>query len=228
MELLIMGKVTGVEKVKEMFNKAPDVFRKNILSWLLKENEMFIGSKKTDGVFRRELMKRKTWAQGQSWSSRIVKLFKGMVVDALTGQVINQKSIATGAGTGVMGRGFSMTCKMGMFYRNKKSIHTALEFLEEGGSISSDKYMPVPVKGINIENPGGKFRQWLSTGQFKVIYKNGLALYFLQSRLMFVGRKMVQINYAHHFNQMFDARRTGIDYRAAIAVDKAATEAQHG
>jgi hypothetical protein len=224
MELLIMGRVTGDKVVMEMFKKAPAVFRRVLLGWLWKESEMFIGTKKTNGIVRQKLLEKKTWAKAQQWRTSIVNLFTGKVVDYLSGRTITMKT-ADNLGGGAFGRGFSMMAKMGVFYTKKKKVHEAMEFLEQSGTIDSSKYMPIPIKGSNMSTPYAKFKAWASENKFRFIFKNGLILYYLKDKLMFVGRRVVHVKFAHQFNRLFNSYKPGIDGRAAAAVDKAAVAA---
>lgn len=219
-----MGRVHGEQQVMEMLSKTPNIFRRALMGWLWKEIGTFIGTKKMDGIIRRDLKKRKRWIDSRGWESKVVNLFSGKVVDFITGKSINMAAFNTAGnilGTGATGRGFSMMATTGLLYKKKRSIHGALEFLEEGGTIHNDKYMPIPVKGSGIEKAYPKFKNWLRSGRFNIIYKNGLAYYFLQNKLMYVGMKMVKVMFAHRFTQLAEARKAGINIRAGSAVDKA-------
>lgn len=227
MQLMLMGRVVGTEQVRQMLGRAPAYFQRTILGWLLKEVELFIGSKKADGIIRGNINKKRRWVDGRSWRTNVVNLFRGQVVDVLTGQAVNFKSMQAGAGTGATGRGFSMVCRMGVLYRTQKDIHRALEFLESGGRISSDKYMPVPLKGSDIDKSYVKFKHWLRTGEIHTVYRNGLVLYFLKDKLVFVGRKAVNVLFSHRLTAVFDMRRPEVEARGNLAVERAAVAVSH-
>ena len=229
MELLLMGRVHNEQQVMQAFSRAPDIFRRTLLAWLWRETAMFIGTRKEDGVFRKELKKKRRWIDNRMWETKIIRLFSGKVVDYITKKTINLAAFSKPGnilGTGVTGRGFSMVAQMGLIYRNKKQIHEAMEFLETGGTISSKKYMPIPVKGAAIDKAGGKFLHWLRMGQFDVVYKNGLALYFLKNKLMYVGKRMVKVMFAHRFTQLASIQKPGVEIRAMQTVAKATDAAQ--
>lgn len=227
-ELMVMVRVLNPDKFKAAFAKTPVAVRNNMRSWLLSENMAFIGSKVKPGAFVRELQRKMTWQKNAAWKTQVTGLFKGKVVDPITGAIVSKTSLSSvGAGTGVLGGGISMKLQMGMVYRNKKKIHTAMEFLEEGGSISNSKYMPVPVKGADIGKAYSKFKYWLKAGMFTVVYKGGKAYYFLKSRgdskdaLMFVGLRRVSIKWHHSFHRIFDSQKIGLPGRGDAALDKA-------
>lgn len=230
MDFMVMGKVTGLQDIQKMFASCPGILRNQLLSWLLFENQKFIGDKKLNGAIREKMERKKTWINGNPWRTQVRNLFKGYVVDPVTNQRVNFRTINAstfGAGTGVVGGGISMSLKMGLMYRTQKQIHAALEALEESHTVSSDKYMPIPIKGSDLSKSYQKFKFWLSSGMFNIVYKNGLALYFLKSRgksrnaLMFVGRKNTRVNFHFSFYQSWESRQLGFESRGNSAIDKA-------
>jgi len=232
MEFKVMGKVHGLEDVQRMFSSCPLRLKRELLAWLLDEGKRFIGKKGRDGLIRQQLSNRKRWSDSGSWRTQVLGLLKSRVVDPITGKVINQKefspkSSGTWSGSGILGTGLSMNLQMGLLYRNKKKIHEALEFLETGGSIHSDKYMPIPVQGSNLSKAYEKFKHWYESGEFNVVYKNGLALYFLKSRgrnrsaLMFVGRKNVNVKMRINLIPQFEAQKMAMEARASERIEKA-------
>lgn len=239
-DIVITGKVIGDEKVKRMFNAMPAIFRTEYLKWLGFEITHFIGSRKQNGAIRNYLEKQKRWSDKKSWASKVIGLFKGVVIDPLTGRLVSQKSIGSvmGSGTGAMSTGISMTARMGMLAKNKKQIHRAMEFLEEGGEISSSKYMPVPVSGMGISKPYQKFQHWLKSGQFFVVYRGGKAFYFFKKKkgelevggkigkLMFVGYRRTNIKFHIRFNESWKNRQPGVEMRGQAATNRAVAEAE--
>jgi hypothetical protein len=166
-----------------------------------------------------------------------MNLFNGKVIDLLSGQVVTPKKIHagwfSGAGSGATGSGVSMQLKMGVLYNTRKKIHEALEALEEPHTVTSNKYMPIPVSGSNLSKPYQKFQSWNKAGMFQVIYKNGLAFYFLNSakgvlrsekeqhgKLMFIGRKKANIKFAHHFTKHFNSMLPAMIFRGRGVVEK--------
>lgn len=240
MDIAIQGKVIGDDKVMRMFKAMPSVFRYEYLKWLNFESGQFIGNKKHDGDIKNFLNRQRRWSDKKGWRSQVVGLFKGVVTDPITGKFVNYGSIKAtmGSGTGLGSTGISMNLRMGMLVRNKKQIHRAMEFLEEGGEISSSKYMPVPLAGLGLSKPYEKFKYWLKTGQLFVVYRGGKAFYFFkkkkaalevggkQGRLMFVGYKRTHVKFHIHFNQAWQARQPGVISRGEAATNRAVAEVQ--
>lgn len=235
MQLVLTGEVHGNEQVKRMFDKAPGVFRNEILGALLRVNRWIIGDKKSTGVIRKKIISRKRWIDSSGWRSQVVNLVKGKVVDPLTGQVVTRKRmLGLGSGTGLFKKGISMTLQMGVIYRNKKQIDTALEFLETGGSVSTSKYMPVPVQGSGMAKAFKKFKYWMRTGKLTAVYKNGIALYFLNNGtgerkrddLKFVGKKNVNVRFNIGLNTVFNSRQGMIRSSLNRALETAAKKAE--
>lgn len=235
MQLVLTGEVHGNEQVKRMFDKAPGVFRNEILGALLRVNRWIIGDKKSTGVIRKKIISRKRWIDSSGWRSQVVNLVKGKVVDPLTGQVVTRKRmLGLGSGTGLFKKGISMTLQMGVIYRNKKQIDTALEFLETGGSVSTSKYMPVPVQGSGMAKAFKKFKYWMQTGKLTAVYKNGIALYFLNNGtgerkrddLKFVGKKNVNVRFNIGLNTVFNSRQGMISSSLNRALETAAKKAE--
>jgi hypothetical protein len=235
MELLIMGKVLNGDAVRNKLNAAPSAYRAEILDGLLKINRDFIGDKKAIGLIRRKMYAKDTWSSGSLWKSKVVNLMKGRVMDPLTGQTVTRKGMlnlkTAGAGTGLLRQGISMNLQMGVMYRTKKKIDTALEFLEEGGTITSEKYMPIPVKGGNLGKSYQKFQYWMKSGQLQVVYRNGIALYFFKNKkgalgqesgkLMFVGRKKIDVKFKLGMRRAFEANKAKMNNRLEQSVNDA-------
>lgn len=228
MELLITGKVNGQESVNKMLSSVRPEARQALLRWMYKERNDFIGKKGKDGLIRREINKKLTWSGNRIWRSQMTNLFTGKVTDPLTKQVVTPKRIRAsflsgtkggGAGAGLTGDGVSLTLKMGVMYRTRRKVHEALEALESPHTVNSNKYMPIPVKGGDIGKAHTKFKYWLSHGMFTVVYKNGMAFYFLNSKkglssergrdgeLMFIGKKTANVRWSHNFRQRFEQVR---------------------
>lgn len=236
MELLIMGRVIGADELHKKMDSWPGIYHHKILSWLMFENEKFIGTRKSAGAMRNKLLRKQRWIGGL-WENKVVHLLKGRIVDALGGGIVTHKTInAAGAGGGLLRSGLSMVLQMGVLYRNRKKIHEALEFLEEGGNISSEKYMPVPVKGSMMTKAYGKFQHWMSSKILSVAYRNGVALYFLNKKatgekagkLVFVGLRRASIKWQMLLKQSFEARRGAIVGRGIGIINEATKKAQNG
>jgi hypothetical protein len=88
--------------------------------------------------------------------------------------------------------------------------------------------MPIPVMGSDIGKAYTKFKYWYSNGMFTVIYKNGLAFYFLnkpnspnKGELKFVGRKNVNVKFGHRFNDRFSQSQSTMLSRGKAVFDNA-------
>ncbi|MBE3144595.1 MAG: hypothetical protein IMZ61_11820, partial [Planctomycetes bacterium] len=227
--------VHGKEQVKRMFDQAPGVFRNEFHRTLLGVNRWFIGDKRQAGIVRRKIVNKRRWIDSKGWRSQVVNLVKGKVVDPLTGQVVTRKGmLGAGSGTGLFKKGISMTLQMGVLYRNKKQIDTALEFLETGGNVSTSKYMPIPVQGGGMAKAFKKFKYWMQTGKLTAVYKNGIALYFLNNGtgerkrddLKFIGKKNVNVRFNIGLKPSFEYSKGRINTELAGAVERAAKKAE--
>jgi hypothetical protein len=70
--------VFGTEKVDKALRTAPIAATEYMRKWLFHESRTFVGNKKRDGTFRREL-RNKTNSRGKKWSPFVAKRFKGYV-----------------------------------------------------------------------------------------------------------------------------------------------------
>ena len=77
MELLFNGKVLNMEAVQNRIGGSPAIFRDEILSWLLKENTAFIGSKTRPGEMRQKLYSKRRWSDSGTWRKQVVNLVNG-------------------------------------------------------------------------------------------------------------------------------------------------------
>lgn len=244
-QVQLTGKVTGRETVETMLGNITPKAQSAMLGWLNMERRNFIGVKGRDGIVRRTLNNKLTWNTGKAWRTQVVNLFNGKIIDPITGGMVTRKRMTAGtfsgvrgggAGAGITGKGISMTLQMGVLYRNRKKIHEALEALENPHTVTSAKYMPIPVKGLGLAKAKENFKYWMSRGMFTVVYKNGLAFYFLnkpgqpndRKDLKFVGRKQVNIRFSHRFTDMFTREQPGMLTRGAAAFEKGMKEVPNG
>jgi hypothetical protein len=230
MDLLIGANVLNKDVITRKLAGSPAEYRRAVFGWLLRENSVFIGTRTKPGIIRRKVLARKRWSDGGSWRSQVVGLIKGRVVDPMSGQVVTRAGMESTrvTGGGLFGAGVSMRLQMGVLYRSRKKIHEALEFLEGGGTVSSDKYMPVPVKGSGMSKAYEKFKHWLSAGMFTVVYRGNMAFYFLKrkgpaqrSDLKFVGFKRVGVKFNIGLRPAFESRIPEINAAGQVAIDKA-------
>lgn len=204
MDINIEGKLVGQERLIRMINRAPGIYIRSIKTWLLRESAMFVGNSKRDGAFRKKLMKKRT-LKGNTWSPKVVKLFKG--------KLSNEDKI-------------EMKMTMGLLYTNKRKIHEILEYLSEGGRVTNNSYMPVPVyRNLDgISKPYGLYKRLKAKDELTVIYKNDRAYYFdkkSHGKLLFVGSKNVYIKSQFNFYAEWEKRVPAVLERSKKAIDRA-------
>ncbi len=82
MGLSLKMEIKGEEQLKQLFQKAPFVFRGAIRHWLSSERKMFVGNKVTEGKFSKKLLRLKhsgtgPFKRGGTWEPKLVHAFKG-------------------------------------------------------------------------------------------------------------------------------------------------------
>lgn len=205
----ITGKVTNADVVKKMINRAPEVYRKSILSWMLKERDSFVGSGKKDGVFRKKLLRKKTLA-GSYWQLKVVRTFKGWLVDS---------------------EKMSMALEMGFPTTKNRKIHAVLESLTKDHTISSSKYMPVPVyKNLkDVKTVSKYFKRKTDLGELNIVRDANTLLYFDKKgskELLFIGTKSIRVKKQFDFRADFSKRMPNIIKRYGEMIDKATLKAE--
>lgn len=212
------GITKGSENVVKMINRAPLVYEKIVRTWLYSERNSFVGgSRKSqikDGVFRKKLLRKKN-SRGEGWSEKVVRLFKGEIKDI--------KSI-------------NMTLHMGVLYNNKKEMHTILESLGEDHTITSSKFMPVPIyKNLHVSALYKSYMVFINKIKKKElsIVRNGDSiLYFNRTNdkynpdrkkgeLLFVGRRKIRVKKQFQFEADWMRRGPAVIERYYKAINKA-------
>ena len=219
-DFVLTGELKNGEQVKAMIRRFPNVYNRYLKAFMLREGTAFIGSKKKDGDFRKQLLS-KIGLTGKTWKLNVVRLFKTQFDQP------NKKL-------------FDMTLRMGVLYNTRKQIHAAMEMLGEGGTIQSGKYMPIPMyanlKEIGINQPYKYFRRKLLKKEFEVVYKNGRAYYFDTKRkdasdkgvLLFMGIKKVTIRKQFDLYGQWDARSGRVLQNADKAIANATKKVEAG
>lgn len=200
----IEGKLSGEEKVIEMINRSPEQYRRAIFAWLGRERKSFVGNGKSDGAFRKKLLKKKS-VKGGTWDTKVVRLFKG--------RIDNSKTIG-------------MKLHMGLLYQNQRKIHQILESLSESHTISSSGYMIIPVaKNLyGSFKPMGLFRIKMDRKELGVVRSGSELLFFdrvNKKELLFVGTKTAKIRQQFHFERDWEKRLPAVLERYKKAIDKA-------
>lgn len=174
---IIQGKVKGTKEVIEALNFMPETFLKRLHVWLQDEKGRFLGTRGYRGKvyksgFRQSLAKKRLKRRDGTWAKQVAGLFSGKVPYATS-----------------IGR---LKLTMGILPK-KHQLKRAMEFLAEGGSITSAKEMPVPMyrnlAAIGYRGPffGGNvhsgltskaFRKFASQNRLAPIKKGGVTYYF--------------------------------------------------
>ena len=174
---IIQGKVKGTKEVIEALNFMPEKFLKRLHVWLQDEKGRFLGTRGYRGKvyksgFRQSLAKKRLKRRDGTWAKQVAGLFSGEVRYSNN---INKLKL-----------------KMGILPR-KHQLKRAMEFLAEGGSISSGKEMPIPmyrnIEAAGYHGPfiGGNVNSGLTSKAFKAfanrnqlapLSKGGVTYYF--------------------------------------------------
>ena len=205
----INGSVTGDKLVTDMINRAPKLYQNAILGWLLKERNSFVGDKRKDGAFRKKLLRKKTLT-GKTWEPKVVRIFKGWING---------------------GHKIGMTLEMGFPTTRKRKIHKIMESLTKRHTITSSKYMPIPVyKNIPGQGSASKlFHRKARAEEFTMIFKGGKILYFDKvgsKELLFVGTKKVKVKKKFDFQKDWNRRIPAVMRRYEKAINRATIKAQ--
>ncbi len=235
----IKSSIKGDKEVIAALNEFPKLFMGVTRTWLKNERAQFLGGKDAKGKirsggYRNLLMKKSLRRRGGTWSGRMAGLFKGVIPFANN---INDLKL-----------------KMGILARPHQLIR-ALEFLFEGGTITSTKEMPVPIyknlaeKGYRGPWSIGNVRSGLASKAFARfiaqdrlvrISKGNRALYFDKRArnvggtfdrkdLLFIGVHSIKVRRtlkgALDFYRKFDRAFPRMVRRGQKAVDKAVDRA---
>lgn len=206
----IEGKIEGADRVKEMINRAPEVYRKAVLGWLLKERNSFVGDGKKDGVFRKKLLRKKT-VRGGTWETKVARIFKGWIGN---------------------GEKLGMYLEMGFPTTKKRKIHEILETLTKSHSVTSTSYMPTPVyKNLaGVKNTYKFFKRKSSLGELTVVRDAEKILFFDKKGskdLLFVGVKKIYIKKQFDFQYDWSKRLPNAIERYQKAIDKATLKVEN-
>lgn len=208
-DVLITGKISG-DEVQGLMRRSPRVFSRYINKFLFKEARVFIGDKKKDGIVRRQFANKLT-AKNQPWETKMVHLFNF---------AFNDKG------------NLDRTLEMGILANNKKHIHEVLQYLGEGGEVTSDKFMPIPIwqnLGADIKKQHGLFLWKMKAGDLFTVYKNGKAYYFDKNEpdkgALWYGVKAITIKKKYKFDELWTRRSRNLNKRADKMLAKAISTA---
>jgi hypothetical protein len=203
------------DRVLFAFQKAPQVFAKQLEIWLRKERKSFLGGTQQghDGRgVRGKLFNKKLFGRPGTWSPQVAGQLKSFIKDRGT-------------------LGVKMT--MGIVQDNP--LTKAMELLEKGGSITSDKYMPIPVYrnlaqvGV-VKNAYGAFKERADAGQLTPIKQGDRVLWFYNRNgfrlLLFVGQKHLTVKKQFDFIKAWKNREPSVIRRGQLAADTATKQVE--
>ena len=224
----IKGRVIGDRKLRVALATAPGKYRTGLFSWLMGERKKFVGDKGADGVFRKKL-RRKISKRGKPWELRIIRNFKGYI----SGE--NQID--------------SMRLTMGL-PDSKKKIFEGLRMLGTGGTITSSKFMIVPIwenlRKIGITGAAHRhFKEMMSHrfgrgpgrgGLKQLLYvREGGRMYFFDADqpgvgdgLLYIGVKRVVVKRQFNFEGDWDRRIPKVLIRGQKRVDRTTKQIEKG
>lgn len=211
----------GGDRVLFALRKAPDVFREEVDHWFNKERVSFMGYKDSSkakydgGGIRGKLFNRKRLGRAGGWSPQVVGNFKGEKTDARNIQ---------GAG---------LNTEMVFRVSERSKIYDGLALLEKGGTVTSSKFMPIPVFNslaqIGITgNYHGAFKDKAESGELLPIRpknKPGILYWFYNKNgyrlLLFVGKKSIKVKKQYDFLRTWNKRYPNVMLRGEKALDRA-------
>jgi hypothetical protein len=205
------------DRVLFAFRQAPSIFAKQLEIWERKERKSFLGGPVKGGSgdgkgFRGKLLNKKLVGRPGSWSPAVAGQFKSYM-----------------QGRGTLG----VKVTMGIVQDNP--LTKGLELLEKGGTISSDKYMPVPVYrnlaqvGV-VRDAYGAFKERSEAGQLTGINQGNRMLWFYNRNghrlLLFVGKKQMKVKKQFTFTRAWQQREPSVIRRGQLAADKATKQVE--
>lgn len=223
--ITIAGKVYNDKKVAYALGYAPQVFRRRLLGGLLAERNYFVGGKgpsgnKVDGVFRRKLLRKKN-SKGTPWPINVVRIFRGEVNNA---EKIDGMKLVMGAGI-----------------RKQSEFVQIMNFLGNGGAISNDKFMPIPVyRNLpDTKTPYKTFKRMYDSDELVGIregnrfywfrkHSSGMSDDHIANDLLFVGVKNITVSKQFDFEGDWTKRIPKAIDRLQKTADKAVDDINAG
>jgi len=231
--ILITGKIRFKEQVQKALGQAPERFREGILGGLLTERDMFVGSKKRDGIYTKKIM-RKVSLRGEHWPRSIARIFGGRVDNAAR---LNGMKLIMGVGESQRAKqrnptGYGVGIYSGIPFRD------VLDFLNFGGSIAprESEFMVVPVYR-NFSDKKTIHKQWLRMREDKSLemVREGNRIYYFRKNgtgddrdLLFIGIKHATIKRQYNFQGDWERRLPSVYTRLQKRVDKIVDRIDHG
>ena len=225
--ITIQGRLKNDKEIARALGRSPKTMQRYLRAWLIDERARFVGGKDSRGKrrkgYRNILENRRLRKRPGTWATQVTGLFKGYV---------NARRMQ------------NMEMRAGVGLNNPRQIHKALWKLQEGGSITSSKYMPIPIYK-NISKVGvtrgfwrGKvFKRMIQKGDIVGLQSGGDIYYFdkdfrrrrgagfKRSGLLFIGTKRISVSKQftgrYDFYGRFERMRPAMLNRARGVVDRA-------
>lgn len=203
----IQTKVFQDKTLQFLFTQAPEMYRKSILYWLIKERGKFVGDKNKDGSFTRSILNKKLSGRSGTWSRKVAKAFKGYIDP--------QNKIE------------GMTLKMGIGLNHGSGFTEAISKMEEGYSQHTSVSMIIPnYKGLQdafiAKTPYKAFKEMMDEEKLDIINKNGRVYYFQKGkngRLLFWGTRSIKVEKQINFIEAWNKKLPSVIDNGQKAVD---------
>lgn len=202
----------GKEEIDRMFKIAPEAFTRSMRRWLYKERKSFVGDKKSDGVFRKMLMRKQLKGRNGTWSPNVAKSFKGYLENS---------------------NNLNMSLHMGVGFNHGNKFTQGLAKMETGFSSSpnTSKTMPIPIyknlAAIGINNNYNKaFHRLFDSSSLEIVNVKGRVMYFDDSQggnkgsVLFVGAGKTKVRTQFRFTKAWENRLPSALKRAEKSIEK--------
>ena len=212
----IQTKVFENNTLRFLFTQAPEMYRKSILDWLVKEKGSFVGDKTKDGSFTRSILAKRHSGREGTWSRKVARMFKGYIG--------NQNRIE------------GMTLKMGIGLQHGSGFTEAISKMEEGYSQTTSKYLVIPnYSGLRdafvAKTPYKAFKEMMEEEKHDIINKAGKLFFFEkgeQGKLLFTGVKHIDVPKQIKFTEAWGNKLPAVLDRGNKAVDGATAKLANG
>lgn len=200
------------------FRKAPAVFADAVDKWMNKERISFLGKSIRQNVgtkgIRGKLLNRGLFAgrtprSGLGWSPQIV------------GQFVSYKRNKN-----------AIDLEMKMEFAKNSPMKKAMEIEETGGTVSSNKFMPIPMyRNLAAIGVVSKFHENFKSMTLVPVKKNNNLYWFYKYGgmmiLAFVGKKQIKIHKQFDFHRTWERRHASVINRGQKAMDQATRKVEN-
>jgi hypothetical protein len=212
----VQTKVFQDKTLQFLFTQAPEMYRKTILSWLIRERGKFVGDSHKLGSFSKSILRKKHSGRDGTWSSKVAKAFKGYITP--------QNRIE------------GMTLTMGIGLNHGSGFTEAIAKMEDGYLQHTSKSMIIPnYKGLQdsfiAKSPYKAFRDMMEEEKLEIINKNGRVYYFekgINGRLLFFGAKSITVKKQINFTESWQKQLPSVLNNGQKAVDVSTQKLANG